>query len=296
MKFTSTILAFFLSFLSFGQSPEWFELGTTWTYNWNGVADPQQIDYTYEYSVIEVTEHLGQTCSKIEPLESGFGCLVLQPPYYMYHSNDTIYYANDFMDEFQIGYILAEGASWQYSLSFGGETTVFQVSVQETGSVNIDGLEIPSYSLLYIPVSGSGAVSIFPNERTVVSYLGDLDLFIIPFGKDGVCDFETGETLRCYESPTLNYLNPEFTSCTLSNTDIEPLEEAVLYPNPSSGLLQWNTPLESLEVFDALGKCVVRKRQLNNSSSLSVSDLPPGFYTAILEREGQFFSQKLIIQ
>jgi hypothetical protein len=92
------------------QEAEWFELGTTWTYNWNGVADPAQEDLTYTYAVTELTEYLGHPCSKIEAEGGSFGCLLSSPPYYMYFSDDTVFYATGEMDEFAIGYVLSLGA------------------------------------------------------------------------------------------------------------------------------------------------------------------------------------------
>jgi hypothetical protein len=106
---------------------EWFEIGTTWTYNWNVVADPDQVDNTYTYAVTEIVDYLGQSCSKIEAESGSFACLVHSPPYYMHFENDTVFFATEVMTEFAIGYVLAENAEWQYEVTQGEFSSSYNV-------------------------------------------------------------------------------------------------------------------------------------------------------------------------
>lgn len=265
---------------SFAQNPQWFELGATWTYNWNGVADPDQVDYTYDYSVTEITEHLGETCSKIEADQGEFSCLVYQAPYYMYKSNDTIYFATDEMDSFAIGYVLSDGAEWQYEAEVNGNSVIFNVSVTDVYTTNVDGMDLPTYTIEYNPESGE-FVEISPAERTVISFLGDLNMFIIPFGKNGVCDFEINEELRCFSSSTLSYQNPDFSSCTLGIDEAEVHEDIKIYPNPAGDFvnIEFENQLHSkVQIIDATGR-LVQSVQLNASPQrINLEDLNPGIY------------------
>jgi hypothetical protein len=299
-KYLTIPILFLISLSSFAQSPEWFELGATWTYNWNGVADPDQVDYTYDYSVTEITEHLGETCSKIEAEDGAFSCLVYQAPYYMYKSNDTIYFATDEMNSFAIGYVLSDGAEWQYEVNLDGNSSVFNVSVTDIYTTDIDGIDLPTYTIEYDAESGD-FVDLFPSERTVVQYLGDLNMFIIPFGKNGACDFEINEVLRCYSSATLSYQNPDFSSCTLGIGEVNRNSEFKVYPNPAQNQITIQ-PVENgfganaiVQIRDASGRLVLSVPLSNQS--VDVSGLNSGLYLLQVFGSGESLgSAKLVVE
>jgi hypothetical protein len=283
------------SLASSAQEPQWFELGTTWVYNWNSVGDISQADITTTYSVTELTDFLGQPCSKIEAVPSGLGCLLNEPPYYMYESNDTVYYATEAMDSFAIGMIYSEGAEWIYTVEMNGVQESMSVVVSEVSFVTISGQELVELQVTYSHLSGfEGMIEMFPATRTVLEYLGDPAMFVIPFGRFGICDIETNVELRCFTSSSLNYLNPDFSSCTLSLDEVQK-ERQIFFPNPASENISWAEPIDQISLFDATGKLLLQK-QINGYQSLSVEHLPPGFYTVLIKDGDTNFSQKLIIE
>jgi len=299
-NYISTISFCLITLFSSAQSPEWFELGATWTYNWNGVVDPDQIDHTYDYSVTEITEHLGQTCSKIEADQGEFGCLVHQAPYYVFESNDTVFFATEEMDSFSIGYILSEGAEWQYEVDIFGYSSVFNVSVTDVYATDIDGIDLPTYTIEYDSESG-GFVDLYPSERTVVKYLGDLNMFVIPFGKNGACDFEINEVLRCYSSATLSYQNPDFSSCTLGINDLEQNSSLKVYPNPAKDQINIKlndnrvSPNPIIQIRDASGRLVLSGSL--SYQSVDVSSLKPGLYLVQVFSSGESLgTAKLVVE
>lgn len=297
-KYLSIPILCLIALSSFAQNPEWFELGATWTYNWNGVADPDQVDYTYEYSVTEITEHLGETCSKIEADQGEFGCLVFQAPYYVYESSDTVYFATEEMDSFAIGYILSEGAEWEYEVEVNGNSSVFNVSVTDVYTTDIDGIDLPTYTMEYILESGE-FVEIFPAERTVISFLGDLNMFIIPFGKNGICDFEINEELRCFSSPTLSYQNPDFSSCTLGIGEAGSHDDITIYPNPAGDFVNVefeNQLYAKVQIIDATGR-LVQSVQLNASPQrINLESLYPGVYFLVINNgSGSSVIEKIVL-
>ena len=283
------------SISSSAQDAEWFELGTTWVYNWNSVGDISQADITTTYSVTELTDFLGQPCSKIEALPSGLGCLHNEPPYYMYESNDTVYYATEEMDSFAIGMIYSDGAEWIYTVDWNGTQESMSANVSGLTTVNIDGQELAALQVTYSHLSGlEGMIEMFPATRTVWQYMGDPAMFIIPFGKFGICDIESNLELRCFSSPSLNYLNQDFSSCTLSSDEVQK-ERQIFFPNPAEENISWTEPIDQISLFDATGKLLLQK-QINGEQSLSVEHLPSGFYTVIFQDGDTNFSQKLIIR
>jgi len=65
MKQLFTLLFISTTLTGFAQDePIWFEEGSTWTYNWNSVGDPEQLDNVYEYTVSEITTFLGKAVVK----------------------------------------------------------------------------------------------------------------------------------------------------------------------------------------------------------------------------------------
>ena len=291
------VFSFFcvFSISAFAQDAQWFELGTTWVYNWNGVVDPDQEDFTYTYSVTELQEYLGRSCSKIEAEDGSFGCLLESPPYYMYHSNDTVYYATEENDEFAIGMIFTEGAEWVYTVDYFDLEGSLNATVSELSTVTIDGQELAVLQVTYSPVSEEDQwIEMFPETRTVLEYMGDPNMFIIPFGKLGACDIEISEELRCFSSPSLSYQNPTFSSCTLYLDEVEK-ERAILFPNPTEENVSWAEPIDQISLFDATGKLLLQK-QMNGKQSLSVEHLSSGLYTVLIKSGDTNFSQKLIIQ
>lgn len=278
------------------QNSVWFEPGTSWTYNWNASMDPDQSDFIYTYSVTETGIHLGKYCSKIEPEDSQFSCLSEPAPYYMYHSNDTVYYATQQMTEFAIGYVLSEGAYWEYQTSVNDTVVRFAATVQEISTVFIDGVELESYTVLYQEITDLGYVSVFPQERTVVSVLGDLNMFIIPFGMLGNCDIESAITLRCFSSPSFDYENPDFTSCSLGIGDIERGEQNLFRPNPANEAIYWDDDIEALTIYDMTGKRVMHTTGLSGIQFQSVEGLASGFYTVVMEKDNTFYSRKLVVR
>lgn len=290
-----TLLIAFNSLFSSAQESVWFELGTTWVYNWNGVVDPDQEDFTYTYTVTELTEYLGQPCSKIEAESGFFGCLLALPPYYMYESNDTVYFATEEMNEFAIGMIYTEGAEWVYTVEYFDLEGSLNATVSDLSTITIDGQELAALQVTYSPVSEEDQwIELFPETRTVWEYMGDPNMFIIPFGKIGFCDFEIAEELRCFTSPSLDYLNPDFSSCTLSLDEVQQ-ERQIFFPNPAAENISWAEPIDQISLFDATGKLLLQK-QINGEQSLSVEHLPSGFYTVFFNDGDTNFSQKLIIE
>lgn len=295
MKLLSTCLLIFLFAISVAQEPQWFELGTTWTYNWNGVVDPDQEDFIYSYTVTEITEYLGQSCSKIEAVAGSFGCILVEPPYYMYHSNDTVFYATAGMAEFAIGYVLSENAEWLYTVSMDELTEVLSATVMDVSEVSIDGQQLSTYDVEYNHHSGFMILAeISPPLRKVWEFIGDLNMVIVPFGVSPVCDIESSVKLRCFSSPSFSYQNPDFESCTLGLTEAD-REATRVFPNPAEGIIYWDNPVDQIALFDATGKLLLQK-QINGEQSMSVENLPPGFYTVLFTEKNSSFSQKLIIK
>ena len=99
MKYLLTIITCFIVSISSAQTPEWFELGTTWSYKHRLAFDWFSQEYLAEFQVTELTEYNGQACAKIEATDGNLMCLSVEPPYYVYESNDSIFYSSSTMSD-----------------------------------------------------------------------------------------------------------------------------------------------------------------------------------------------------
>lgn len=83
---------------------------------------------------------------------------------------------------------------------------------------------------------------------------------------------------------------------TLRTSQVEEIDQGLIYPNPASEVIFWDKQIDELTIFDALGKVVLQKNGVTGISSISVSELERGFYTVVMTAENVSFSQKLIVQ
>ncbi|MVM31924.1 T9SS type A sorting domain-containing protein [Spirosoma sp. HMF4905] len=82
-----------------------------------------------------------------------------------------------------------------------------------------------------------------------------------------------------------------------ATTEPEPLVPLRTYPNPTSGLIQWDDPrLTRLEVINSTGRLVHTVEPERGQRTLDLSYLPDGLYLIRLFAKQQTTVQKLIIQ
>jgi hypothetical protein len=295
----------FFSISSFAQEPEWFELGTTWTYRFE-----MALDFFGEVhqTTLQVTEEVilnDQVCKKIERLEPEnnalFGCSSLLPPFYVYESNDSIFFASDYDTTFRLAYDFGAeiGDTWIFDVPveiFEGLTS-YEVTVTDIQTEEIDGQALKVLTLDYEIISGEEYSYVGFNSLEITEYLGRVEKdFIFPFGDWNVCDGAFAQELMCFQSSSMNYLNPDYASCFLSTSQGSKKTGIAIFPNPSDDIISWDTPIDQLRIYDSHGKLTLQNSQVNNTSFLSVKTLDKGLYVIVLENEDGIFSQKLIIQ
>jgi Secretion system C-terminal sorting domain len=68
--------------------------------------------------------------------------------------------------------------------------------------------------------------------------------------------------------------------------------ETATFPNPTNGLLQFNSPIEQIDVYDNVGTLIFRNKSVGKS--MDISFLPDGIY--YLKSNNSISSQKIILQ
>ncbi len=79
------------------------------------------------------------------------------------------------------------------------------------------------------------------------------------------------------------------------NVSLNDVEECSLslYPNPTSGEINFNEPIEKIEVMNSAGKCM---RTFSNTKSINIETLPAGFYYLRLLYKDKILIKKVIKQ
>jgi hypothetical protein len=93
---------------------------------------------------------------------------------------------------------------------------------------------------------------------------------------------------------------PPYSGCNLSTGN--PLgnlrEEATVYPNPSSGMVRFNTGFSgrsTIWMTDATGRTVYRKEDVEGLLEEDLSKLSSGMYTVIFEKHGRQTRKELML-
>lgn len=293
------------SISSSAQDAEWFELGTTWTYRFE-----MALDFFGEVhqTTFEVTEEVilnDKDCKKIERLEPEnnflYGCSSLQPPFYVYESNDSIFFANDYDTTFRLAYDFGAeiGDTWIFEVPvevFQGITS-YETTVTDIQTDQVDGQNVKVLSLSYELIGGEEFSHIGYASAQITEYIGVTEKdFLFPFGDWNVCDGAFEQELMCFQNSSIDYLNPGYASCFLSAIEENTQMDRTIFPNPSADIISWDAPIDQLRIYDSQGKLVLHNRQAQNLSFLSVRSLDSGLYVVVLENEDEISSQKLIIE
>jgi len=89
------------------QTNDWFSTGTSWTYHYTVNQVFQTVDAITTFAITEQAVVNSQPCSKMEVADGGtnpFLCAPIPPPYYLYESNDSVFYASDYDNTFRLAY------------------------------------------------------------------------------------------------------------------------------------------------------------------------------------------------
>lgn len=265
------LFVLFFSFASGASSQALLEIGSTWTYHYQAALEIFPETYQIQFQITAHTALNGRACAKMEVVSDGdvFGCDPVLPPYYFYISGDTLRYATEVDHIFRTAviYDAEAGDTWEYIVPAAdyNTTDTFAVTVISASTVEAGGNALRSLELTYENVTTEAEqwVSVDPFPRTVTEVLGHHGKGFIPMGDVGgtafVCDGSYNETLQCFDSPSLSWVNPDIESCLLSSDEELPPAEFRLWPNPATDelLLEGLPPGEArVEVRSAMGAVV----------------------------------------
>ena len=303
------ILFFIHSTSSYTQDLLWLEVGSEWTYQHGVFSGPEH--YQVTYGITEQTTFAGKQCAKMERISSlALGCMSLQPPFYFYVSNDSLFYANESDSTFRLiaDFGASVGDSWKYQVITDIDDPVvvdtFLVTVTGVNLLNIEGNELRELELDYEWLGSSFYEDLWlglysDNLTEVIGGFG----FFAPFGQLGFCDYEIDVNFQCFESPSFSYLNPEYPSCDyiLGFESVESTLPSV-FPNPTSGIINVEIPVSwvasegTVQLFNSHGQIVYNHTgSLNNLSRIDLSHYSKGIYLLSIESGNERGMAKLVV-
>lgn len=137
-----------------------------------------------------------------------------------------------------------------------------------------------------------------PNPAILIERIGSLHSTLFPLGTIAACDAVTDILLICYTDDTYEYLAPGFDGCILSTSELRGSHAPVLYPNPASSVMFFETASEvqSVRIFDASGR-MVRAIQVRNATDgrIDLEGLGHGFYIADIQSLNGVVREKFIV-
>jgi hypothetical protein len=102
-----------------------------------------------------------------------------------------------------------------------------------------------------------------------------------------VLDNVTGQIVNARMMP----LNTQLSTNQFAKNDIN------LYPNPSTGIVHFDTPnAVSIAIVDVLGKTVFTAQNVTKETNVDLSNLQKGVYFAKINGESGSFSKKIILK
>ncbi len=295
------LLFMLLPILANAQELNWFELGSTWTYQYTDPFDPDQVVYELVVGVEEIIEYNGHMASKVEVSNGNnpFSCAILQPAFYFYESNDSVYYSTDELSTYYLAYVIPSDlpATWIYTIEDPDWETNgdFIVNVSSSDQINIDGFDLMQAELEYTPTSFDTFIDIYPNTRTVLEGVGGIDHFIIPLGSQVACDPWIALDFVCFSSPSFDYQHPDYESCVLSTSQRLIEEKGRLFPNPAKNWLRLKGDVDWVQIRDCKGTIIININEINDEL-IDIQGLAPGLYIVLSEKDGIVKSERLVIQ
>ena len=220
-------IAFFLYFFLISNSQELFPIGTEWTYTITYWGQDYAVN---KLTIVSDTTINGQPCKILERDFVTCDCRPIRE--YIYESEDTLFFYNEFLNTFNILYIFNMDLSQMYTLNmwhgFGIDSFWVEIYSRDTILINNNIVAIDNVRIIDIQ-----NVSIF-RETSVINQIGGIkNLFL--FASNNSCDGYHMKELRCFFHPDEGEIKFVSEPCDmLTSVTTLPTTEITCFPTPAN--------------------------------------------------------------
>ncbi|MBK5214058.1 MAG: T9SS type A sorting domain-containing protein [Flavobacteriaceae bacterium] len=187
--------------------------------------------------------------------------------------------------------------TWEQWYDFPNNFFILEWGEPEQPHDEIIGFNIYRENDFYIFISGENSIYNIDSIYGIISNCGGVDFLLYGNGEGFYAHVTAVYNPGGVES---DYTETVWVGGAMIGITDYTTQKAILYPNPSYGILniRLNTPLaEPIEmtVFDVLGKRVYSTSLSSENSAIDVSFLENGFYLAVFQGESSSFKQRFLV-
>lgn len=269
----------------------WAPIGAKWYYNFYGSS----------YSIFESvgdTVINGITCRKIQKSKPYDYCFRPMQEY-TYYSNDSVYFYDFNISDFQLLYDFdaVAGDFWFYRFpgyNFSGDMDSIKTIVDSTDFVIINGITLKrlfvhyeDYNFEYEWLFDDYGL----DTSIIIEFIGDLRHMVNTYALDGwLSEYPLGNFVRCYDDSFIGHYETGIVdSCNYVNlldiTDFEN-ESFSVYPNPTNDKIFLDGDSSFYKIYSSDGK-LIQSGEVGSEHAIDVSNLQNGIYFLTLDDSKQ---------
>lgn len=184
-----------------------------------------------------------------------------------------------------------QNLTWDHWYEYGNNFFTLEWDEPAAPHDEILGYNVYQEDHLFIFIDeGTSIFNIYSSVYGIVSNCGG-ESFLFYNNGEG---FEAHVTAVYAGNVESDYTETVFVGGPLLNIDAPELQKAVLYPNPTTGILNIeNTEYDKIMVYDLSGRKI---KSFEPRSQIDLSDLSSGIYTIQLISASQIQTQKVILE
>jgi hypothetical protein len=268
-------------------------IGSEWYYR-ERFAFMGDIDYVKFYAQKDTIIN-NQSCRKVIKRHR-IDCLERGYVEYFYTRNDSVFYFEKDIDDFQLLYDFSaeKGDSWTIKLVNRDTPVMFAIQVDSTSITTINNIDLKTLHVTYVDPDSTNYKSI------IVDRIGDLDyMFNWQHWFNQPCDANLSAGLSCYSDSIVGlYSLRNSLQCDYINSlaPTETKHSIYVYPNPTKNIIHISTSspdTKEVDIFNLNGNLLCSEI-ISSDYTINLENMPDGHYFIVVKIKGTIIRTELI--
>lgn len=305
MKLFTLLALFFLFKISFTQTNLFAPVGAQWWYSfaWNGIDFEPMF---YHIESLEDTIVFGKECRKLESKIIYQFTEQKVANFYIYQSNDTVYYSIDSLFEEQVDTsfhvlynfnALVNDTLDFYRGDYSGISPIVHPD-DSTDFIIIDSISIENFGGYDLKKISYHSERISPwgcwvFDGSAYELIGNIN-YLLPLPISCLVKDPYPNFLLCYEDPNVGIFHFYGDKCFYFDEVKDDQPNLKIYPNPAENYITMYSQINNfdLKIYNLQG--VLVQKHVNVSRTLDISQLPIGNYILHFQSENKIYYFNLI--